>query len=269
MGLIICDNNEVLHPYYIEELNLHIYSYEELCFIIYENPVLVRDRFITSALFDFIEMELGLGTLKARLVKMQKDRANHDEMLIHILNHGNIYSHAEILKYKKLLEYFKRAHKADYLFLKANYMFGLGLFGRAASDYQKILKFGKDKIVTNQFLAMVQENLGSAYANLFQYASAYQAYEQAYLTTKDPVILRKMYHITLIEPSIGMNDDYLEGITKMEQDLWDKEYLEAIDRAGESGRIADLHAFFNKSEPSQKDILHLLNQYKQSYRRMN
>ncbi len=269
MGLIMCDHNEVLHPYYIQELDLNIYSYEELCFIIYENPVLVRDRFITAALLDFIELELGLTSLKSRLAKMQKDRASEDEMLIYILGFGNIYSHAEILKYKKLLEYFKRAHKADYLLLKANYMFQLGLYGRAASDYNKILKFNKDKIVNNKFIATVNENLGSAYANLFQYADAFESYEKAFLILGDLSILRKMYHITLIEQGIAIRDDYMEKVGKPERDLWDKEYLEAIDKAGESGKIRDLHEFFQKENHSQKEIQKLLNRLKQEYRRMN
>lgn len=269
MGLIVCDYNEVLHPYFIPELDLNIYSYEELCFIIYENPVLVRDRFITTALLDFIELELGLTALKSRLLKMRKDRASEDEMLIYILSFGNIYSSSEILRYKKLLEYFKRAHKADYLLLKGNYMFRLGLFGRAANDYNKILRFGKDKVVSNKFLAIVHENLGSTYANLFQYMAAYEEYEKAFLIASDLNILKKMYHISLIDPSVILKEEYLDHVNKMDRDLWDQEYLDAIDRAAEAGRVREIQDFFKQGEPAKKEVQQLLNRFKQEYRRMN
>ena len=53
MGLILCENITAKNPYYIEELDINIYSIEELGYILYEHPLLVIEDFISTALFDF------------------------------------------------------------------------------------------------------------------------------------------------------------------------------------------------------------------------
>ena len=50
MGLILCSKNEAKKPYFIEELSVNIYSIEELCYIIYEHPLLVIDNFLSPVL---------------------------------------------------------------------------------------------------------------------------------------------------------------------------------------------------------------------------
>ena len=42
MVLIVCEHSEVVHPLYITELNIHVYSLEELLYVIYENPILAE-----------------------------------------------------------------------------------------------------------------------------------------------------------------------------------------------------------------------------------
>ena len=63
MGLISCENLRTKNPFHIEVLSLNIYSFEELCYIIYENPILVTEGIVSDELVDFIENELSLGTL--------------------------------------------------------------------------------------------------------------------------------------------------------------------------------------------------------------
>ena len=41
MSLILCRQEPVKIPLYIEDLGIHIYSSQELCYVIYNNPLLV------------------------------------------------------------------------------------------------------------------------------------------------------------------------------------------------------------------------------------
>ena len=41
MSLILCRQEPVRHPFYIERLGVHIASSQELCYVIYQNPLLV------------------------------------------------------------------------------------------------------------------------------------------------------------------------------------------------------------------------------------
>lgn len=269
MGLIICDNNEVLHPFYIPELHLNIYSYEELCYIIYEHPVLVQDHFISSKLLDFIDLELGLTSLRSRLAKMNQDKVAEDDKLVYILGFGNVYSHQEIARFKKLLDRFRKVHKAEYLMLRANYMFELGLYGRAATDYNRILRFGRDKYVTTKFIASVYENLGSAYANLFMYERAFHAYKNAYEVLKDTDILRRMYQITLIEPGIVLGEELENTLDEKTKIRWDEEFEKVLERASNSNKVYEIKKIYQGSEASQKaKAKEMIGEWRRAYRAM-
>ena len=37
MSLLLCRQEQVEHPYFIEELGIHLYSSQELCYVIYNH----------------------------------------------------------------------------------------------------------------------------------------------------------------------------------------------------------------------------------------
>lgn len=86
MGLIVCEQSEVLHPLYIAELNIHVYSLEELLYVVYENPILARESLISQPLFEFLDLELGLLQFSSYLQKMKKEQASNDEILLTLLD---------------------------------------------------------------------------------------------------------------------------------------------------------------------------------------
>ena len=57
MSLILCRQEPVRHPFYIERLGVHIASSQELCYVIYQNPLLVLDGFVDDRLIEFIRSE--------------------------------------------------------------------------------------------------------------------------------------------------------------------------------------------------------------------
>ena len=58
MSLILCRQEPVKIPLYIEDLGIHIYSSQELCYVIYNNPLLVLEDFIDKRLTEFLRSEL-------------------------------------------------------------------------------------------------------------------------------------------------------------------------------------------------------------------
>ncbi len=67
MSLLLCRREKVKHPFYIEVLGIHIYSSQELCYVIYHHPLLVMNDFVDASLFFFVKNELGLGFLAGRM----------------------------------------------------------------------------------------------------------------------------------------------------------------------------------------------------------
>ena len=59
MSLILCRMEPVKHPFEVPELGVKLYSSQELCYVIYENPLLVMDDFVDYRLIQFIQEDLG------------------------------------------------------------------------------------------------------------------------------------------------------------------------------------------------------------------
>lgn len=63
MGQYLLCQKTAQMPYEIEEMGLHIYSAEELCYYIYHNLPMIDDSFINEALIEFIRKDLDMPVL--------------------------------------------------------------------------------------------------------------------------------------------------------------------------------------------------------------
>ena len=67
MSLIkLCRQEEVKNPLYIEALGIHIWSSQELCYVIYNYPLLAMDHLLDDSLTEFIEKELQMTVLSVK-----------------------------------------------------------------------------------------------------------------------------------------------------------------------------------------------------------
>ena len=64
---ILCQVPRAEHPYYVQDIDLNLYSIEELCCYIDQNLALVDLRFFGESLQAWLREELGLGGLADRL----------------------------------------------------------------------------------------------------------------------------------------------------------------------------------------------------------
>ena len=92
MSLILCRHEPVKHPFYIERLGIHISSSQELCYVIYQNPLLVLDGFVDERLIGFIREELGLTFLAGKLEAWIRSEESLDELPIVILQECYYYT---------------------------------------------------------------------------------------------------------------------------------------------------------------------------------
>ena len=89
MSLILCRQEPVKIPLYIEDLGIHIYSSQELCYVIYNNPLLVLEDFIDSRLTEFLRSELRMPFLAEKIEKWMESRGATEEILYLILQECN------------------------------------------------------------------------------------------------------------------------------------------------------------------------------------
>lgn len=269
MSIWLCRQEQVKHPYYIEMLGVHIYSSQELAYVIGNYPLLVLDDFLNDSLLEFLRDELNQGFLVLKLERWLRAGEDADEALMMILQECDYYTNEEISRFRQQVAEIRKKHPAEYQKMKADALFSMGQYGRAAKGYEKLLEYPTDEWVDDRFLGSVWNNLASCYARMFQFQKAYDAYERAYLRTNDLGILMRIYYLTKLDPSLKLGDRLRLLITEEMAEDWEKNRMKAQEHAEHSEALEQLQLLFGRdSIRRQAGEAQLLKRWKQEYRGM-
>lgn len=269
MSLLLCRQEQVRRPLYVESLGIRIYSSQELAYVIYNHPLLVMDGFLNEALFTFLREELNLGFLALKLERWLKSSEDPDEILIMLLQESDYYSSGEISRYRSQIKEIRRKHPAEYRKMRADELFYLRQYGRAAGEYKELLELPKSQTVNDEFLSAVWNNLGSCYARMFRTEQAFEAYRQACLKQMDLRILYQMYCLTKLNGKLKLGDRFKALISQELQNQWDSSIEAARTAAEDSSQVCQLEELFARdSIRRQEGEASLLHKWKQEYRAM-
>lgn len=269
MSLWLCRQESVTHPYYIEALELHIHSSQELSYVIYNNPLLVLDGFVSEQLLVFLRDELNQGFLALKLERWLKSGENPDEALIVILQECDYYTVAEITKYRQLIANLRKLHPADFGKRKADELFDLRQYGKALKLYREMLQMPLDQVVDEAYFGRVWQNIGSCYARRFQLAEALEAYEKAYDKIGDQKELEQIYKLSLLDSRLALKSRYQLLINDESKVQWEQMLTEAREKAAASPEMEQLERLFGKDPVKrQAGMSRLLQQWKREYRGM-
>ncbi len=269
MSLILCRQEPVISPYYIEELGVHIYSSQELCYVIYNHPLLVMENFVDSGLVEFLRSELCMPFLAERVEKWLDGRGESDELLFLIMQECAYYSPQEQARYRQMVTNLRKISVDEYAKRRADYHYSLGLYGRAISMYEQILESGKEKHLSGEFKSRIWNNIASCYSKLFCYQKAMYAYDCAWNEKSDKSYLKRMYFLTKMEPELELKDRYKELIEKEDTCTWDVEAQGLLDEAASAGEVIRLGQLFEK-DPIKRiaGANETVNRWKAQYRKM-
>ena len=269
MSLILCRQEPVSSPYYIEELNIHIYSSQELAYVIYNHPLLVMEAFVDGRLAEFIRSELCMPFLAERIEKWIDGRGASDELLFLILQETSYYTPQEQAKYRQLVANLRKISADEYAKRRADYFYGLGLYGKSISMYEKILESAKEKHLSGEFKSRIWNNIASCYTKLFCYQKAMYAYDCAWNEKAEKTYLKRIYFLKLMEPELELKERFRELIAKEDTSAWDVEAQGIIDEATGAGAVVKLSRLFEK-DPLKRiaGAGELVNEWKSQYRKM-
>ena len=90
-GYILCQVKKAEKPFYIENISTNIYSIEELCYYLYNNLYLVDSSLISSKLCAWLEEELELPKLAAKLKPYMEERPDLKKYCIRYLKRSIIW----------------------------------------------------------------------------------------------------------------------------------------------------------------------------------
>ncbi|MFR3729565.1 hypothetical protein [Lacrimispora sp.] len=267
MSLILCRQEPVKHPYYFEGLGVRLFSSQELCYAIYNNPLLVMEDFVDSSLIEFIREDLDMAFLAQKLVKLQQSGEDGDEILAVILHECDYYHAAEVNRFKQKLAAYRRMPEAEFLKERADFLFSRKQYGKAVSEYQKILDLPKGSHVNDGFRAKIYNNLGASYARLFMTEKACKAYEKSFDLVKNNEVLKKIYHLSQWNSGLAVHERFQALITEEMKQEAEQERLRAEELAGEADSLLELEKLFQKDPIKRfQGAGELVQKWKQEYR---
>ena len=102
MSLLLCRQEHVKRPYFMEAMGVHLYSSQELSYVIYNHPLLVLEGFVDERLLTFLREELNQGFLALKLERWMKNGDNPDEALLIIQQECDYYSMSEVGRFRQM-----------------------------------------------------------------------------------------------------------------------------------------------------------------------
>lgn len=266
-NLILCKTRPAERPYYVPELGIHLYSGEELSYYIYNNLLLIDEKFPDERLFDFLR-QIEQDKLEERIRRMREQGAGLYEILYVILQDLRYYSSAELFSFRKQLEQMSLGGAAARMKAKGDALFSRGKYFSALRIYNQLLSSENREVSGADFASRILVSKGACYARVEDYPEAMRCLQQAYLLNRDSSLPEKMYVLNVM---MGRDElpPGLENIVseeKLEQfrsNLQNKKNL-----AQYQGKGLEAAALLDKEEPERTEAyLELLYRWKDEYRK--
>ena len=219
--IILCSAKVAETPFTFLNTKVEIYTYEELCFYIYNNTMLISKSALSDKLFNWIREELGMEELADKLVGMMNKTTYAQDLLIEILSEGDYYTLEEIKNYAEAWQKYRKLDKLQRAKLKADGYLAYRRYIKAATFYDDIL----DEIDEDRdpiFVGNIYHNRAVAASNNMDLEDAKKYFMKAYELNENMDSLKSYFYIVAITSDTatlrteirnqGLPDDFFEDI---------------------------------------------------------
>lgn len=179
-GYILCQTKKAKIPYYIENISTNVYSLEELCYYFYHNLYLIDESILNERLCRWLQEELELSKLAAKLRPLFERNYSIEEFLYPVFKEINYLTYEEMKSLNMQIQ--KLAEEAPFLRekRKGDELVENGMYVHAIQVYQKLLEEETLEEVREGVTEDIFHNLGCAYSYLFQMEKAVECFRRAY-----------------------------------------------------------------------------------------
>lgn len=260
MALLLC-SKRAEKPFYYEKLDLHLWSLQELCYVLYHYPVLIPEDFADQKLLQWLREELGIQQLADRLSQLVHAGAETDTLVLRIQRDGNYYTERELSRYSAELKKLRELDSARLAERLGDTLFRLKRYGRAVTAYRESVTAKKN--------AAVLLKLGDAYVTVMQFRKAAAAYEEVYQDTHMRAPLRKLYYLSRLEPSLDVLSKYEEEIAEEERAEWDRDFEAARQESTAAPGTEKIRKMYEEGgKPFRTAAQEQIRSWKKAYRAM-
>ena len=258
MSYDLCLLGQAEKPYYIENIRTGIYSLEELCFYLYNNICLIDDSIMNEGLCDWIRDELKLSKLYRQLYEQLEKREGAAFFVLPIFREAGYLSHQEMREFQERLTKLEVQSEDMKQKLRGDYLVKEKMFGLAIWEYRQILNRKNPGKLGTQFYAAVWNNLGAAYAGLFQFKEASQCFWESYGLMKTKETFRK-YISTL--PLFLTEEEYQKKLKELQADAYLVQKIQEY-----NAKICTQKSFSDELERMKKrDSAEIVEELKEEY----
>jgi len=219
--VIVCSPKQAETPFTFLNTKVEIYTYEELCFYIYNNTVLISRSSLSDKLFEWIRDEIGMPALADRLTGLANKTTFVQDLLVEILSAGDYYSIEEVKTYAAAWQKYRKLSPMQREKLKADGYLGYRRFIRAAIIYDGIIEQSAS-VPDREFLGNVYHNRGVAAANNLDMEDARKFFMKAYELNENPESLKGYFFVIAATEDVttlrnevhkmGLSERYFEDI---------------------------------------------------------
>lgn len=177
---ILCQTKKAEKPYYIENISTNIYSIEELCYYLYHNLYLIDSTIINEGLCKWLEEELGLTRLAAKLRPYLGKFAGAEDILYPVFKEINYLTYEELRVLNGKIAKLNKEELSVREKKKGDALVENGMYVNAIHVYQKLLACSERLKGQPELTESIYHNLGCAYSYLFQTEKAMECFQKAY-----------------------------------------------------------------------------------------
>lgn len=198
MGGVLLSSIQGNNPYYISDIDINVYSIEEISYLLYNHIYLLSDDFFNQELVEYLDNELRLHKLADSLSKLIKENASYEEMLILVLKESDYYNYDEIKDIQTEIQKININSLHSRLKARGDLFYKKDKYYRAIKIYKKILEEIPEADLTDEFYANTLNNLGVIYAKLFLYEDSEKCFKSAYELYNNEIYLKRIVLINII-----------------------------------------------------------------------
>lgn len=179
-GYILCQTKKAEIPYFIENISTNIYSLEELCYYLYHNLYLVDQTIMNEGLCTWLQEELNLPKLAAKLRAKIGKFVSAEDFLYPVFKEINYLTYEELKALNSRIQKLDAESPVVREKQKGDALVENGMYVHAIRVYQKLLEKKDLNEEREGFRESIFHNLGCAYMYLFQMEKALDCFRKAY-----------------------------------------------------------------------------------------
>lgn len=178
--IIVCNTKTAQNPYTFLNTKVAVFSYEELCYYLYNNMVLVGEEDVSARLSAWIRTELQLPELASKVDALLEKHAFAQDIMVEILVYGSYYSSEEIRGFMADCQKLRSLKSYEIEKLRGDGYLRYKHYIKAGAIYDEIICYLEKEKLENEFLGNVYHNKAVALAGNLQMDEAKDCFIRAY-----------------------------------------------------------------------------------------